>query len=123
MYAVKEDGSARAICDGMSLEPGEVILDAIPESREMLVATTKRIISAMLDSAVQTRGYDGIVSCISYVGDPNPKFDAEARAARDWRSAVYSAGYAILANVPEGVSTPEQVLALMPKLEDYGWPA
>jgi hypothetical protein len=107
----------------MVLLPGEVVHDSIPETMEMLVARTKQMISAMLDSAVQSRGYDGIVSCVSYVGDPNPRFDAEARAAREWRSAVYSAGYAILAEVPEGVTTPEQVLALMPKLEDFGWPA
>lgn len=121
MYAVK-DGSARAICEGMPLLPGEVIHDSIPETMEMLVARTKQMISAMLDAAVQSKGYDGIVSCASYVGDPNPRFDAEARAARDWRSAVYTAGYAVLANVPEGVSTPEQVIELMPKLADFGWP-
>lgn len=121
MYAVKS-GSARAFCEGMELLPGEELYDHIPETYQGLVARTKLLMSNLLDAAVQSRGYDGIVSCVSYVGDPNPRFDAEARAARDWRSAVYSAGYTILENVPEGVTAPEQVLGLLPKLEDFGWP-
>lgn len=121
MYAVK-DGMARAICAGMSVIPGEAVHDQIPNTKEMLVARTKQMITLMLDQVVSTRGYDGIVSCISYVGDENPRFDAEARAARAWRSAVYTAGYEILANVPEGVSTPDQVLNLLPSIEEFGWP-
>lgn len=91
-------------------------------SREDLVDRTKALITQLLDGAVKARGYDNIVSCVSYVGDANPTFDAEARAARAWRSAVYTAGYAILADTPEDVTTPEQVIALMPAAQDFGWP-
>lgn len=121
MYAVL-DGTARSICAGMDVIPGETVHDQIPDTKGMLVARTKQMITLMLDQVVSTRGYDDIVSCISYVGDENPRFDAEARAARSWRSAVYTAGYEILANVPEGVSNPEQVMNLLPSIEQFGWP-
>lgn len=91
-------------------------------SRQDLVDQTRALITQLLDSTVKARGYDNIVSCVSYVGDVNPTFDAEARAARAWRSAVYTAGYAILADTPEGVTTPEEVIALMPAPQEFGWP-
>lgn len=91
-------------------------------SRQDLIDQTKELITQLLDSTVKARGYDNIVSCVSYVDDANPTFDAEARAARAWRSAVYTAGYAILADTPEGVTTPEGVIALLPAPQEYGWP-
>ncbi|HDS1139571.1 TPA: hypothetical protein QDZ75_003641 [Stenotrophomonas maltophilia] len=133
MYAIKGQ-SARAICDGMELLPGETMMEVIPPeivaatrlippvTTQQLVDETKRMISDWLDRVVHARGYDDIVSCISYVGDPSERFDAEARAARSWRSAVYTAGYEILANVPAGLTRPEQVLELLPTPGEFGWP-
>ncbi|MBN5030951.1 hypothetical protein JY419_16100 [Stenotrophomonas maltophilia] len=133
MYAIKGQ-SARAICDGMDLLPGETMVEVLPPeiiaatrlippvTSQQLIDETKRMISDWLDRVVQARGYDDIVSCISYVGDSSERFDAEARAARAWRSAVYTAGYEILASVPEGVSRPQQVLELLPSPDGFGWP-
>ncbi|MEN5288506.1 hypothetical protein ABE494_21470 [Stenotrophomonas lactitubi] len=104
------------------LEEGNTPLALPPPSREELIQRTKALIGHLLDTTVMARGYDGIVSCVSYVGDDNPAFDAEARAARSWRSAVYTAGYAILANTPDDVTTPEQVLERLPTAQTFGWP-
>ena len=104
------------------LAAGNVPVPPPQPSHQQLVDRTKALITALLDSTVRQRGYDNIVSCVSYVGDANPTFDAEARAARAWRSAVYTAGYAILADTPEDVTTPEQVIALMPAAQAFRWP-
>lgn len=102
--------------------PQPVPTVVVPEpTREELVARTKQLMTELLDSTVQQRGYDDIVSCVSYIGDPNPRFDAEARAARDWRSAVYTFGYEVLAMdpLPDHFATPEGVISFMPSIE---WP-
>ena len=82
----------------------------------------KTAITRLLDETVQARGYDSIVSCVSYIGSSNETFAAEARAASDWRDAVYTRGYELLASPPAGVTTVAQVLDLLPRAEDYGWP-
>lgn len=99
----------------------------VPEHSEPslddLVTQTKSMISAWLDSVVQAKGYDSIVSCASYANSTDPTFRAEAQAAIAWRDAVYRRGYEILADIPDGVTTPEQVIALLPQPAEYGWAA
>lgn len=86
------------------------------------VAETKLRITQWLDSVVQAKGYDNIVSCASYASSSDDTFRAEAQAAIAWRDAVYRRGYEILADIPEGVTTPEQVMALLPQPTEFGWP-
>ena len=81
----------------------------------------KDAITRLLDETVQARGYDSIVSCVSYIGSRNEAFATEARAASDWRDAVYTRGYELLAAPPEGVTTVEQVLSLLPQASEFGW--
>lgn len=88
---------------------------------ESLIEQTKARISAWLDEVVQAKGYDNIVSCASYAASSDDVFRAEAQAAIAWRDAVYRAGYQILADIPEGVTTPDDVMALLPRPEEYGW--
>lgn len=123
MYAVK-GRSWRAVESSSALEDGETLHEQIPaEALEPdQVAETKNQISQWLDRIVQERGYDNIVSCVSYVASNNDQFRNEAKAALAWRDAVYTAGYDLIANTPEGVTTPEQVLALLPKPEEFFWP-
>lgn len=80
-----------------------------------LIAQTKASISAWLDSVVQAKGYDNIVSCASYATSTDATFRAEAEAAIAWRDAVYRRGYEILADIPDGVTTPDDVMALLPQ--------
>lgn len=88
-----------------------------------LIAQTKASISAWLDSVVQAKGYDSIVSCASYASSSDDTFRAEAQAAIAWRDAVYRRGYEILADIPNGVTTPDDVMALLPQPAEYGWTA
>ena len=61
--------------------------------------------------------YDDIVSAISYVGDPNPKYSKEGKAFRSWRSAVWKFCNAYLDNAVNEKRLPskEQLLDLLPK--------
>lgn len=124
MYAIK-GRSFRAVTPDMALADGEVLAESIPpELLDPLPADVVRErITQWLDSVVQAKGYDNIVSCASYAASSDDVFRAEAQAAIAWRDAVYRAGYQILADIPDGVSTPDEVMALLPKPEEFGWTA
>lgn len=66
----------------------------------------------VLDRFARTWGYDSAASAVSYVGDPNPQFNAEGVAIRDWRSAVWVQVPIILVANP-GISITD-FLALLP---------
>ena len=82
-------------------------------------------IEQWLDSTVQQRNYKNVESCISYVGDANPKYAREAEAVKAWRSAVYTEAENILAiylgsnAYLDNASMPtiEQVIAELPQLD------
>lgn len=63
------------------------------------------------------------LSCASYANSTDPTFRSEAQTAIAWRDAVYRRGYEILADIPEGVTTPEQVMSLLPQPAEFGWAA
>lgn len=72
-----------------------------------------------MDAAARARGYDDLKTAITYRGDPNPKFAAEAEALFVWRSSVWTTAYSILEEVQAGARdfpTVEEVLSLMPAL-------
>lgn len=124
MYAIKWR-SFRAVTSDMQIEDGEVLAESIPpELLEPLPADVVREqITRWLDSVVQAKGYDSIVSCASYANSTDPTFRAEAEAAIAWRDAVYRRGYEILSDIPDGVTTPDDVMALLPQPREYGWTA
>lgn len=48
-----------------------------------------RAVQNHLDSKAYERGYDSIFTACTYDGDPNPMWDAEGKAYKAWRSAVW----------------------------------
>ena len=66
-----------------------------------------------LDSLARAWGYDSIFTAITYMGDPNPVFAAEALALRDWRSATWTATWA-----NEGAPSLDALLAVLPPPPD-----
>ena len=74
-----------------------------------------------LDSTVQQRNYKNVESCISYVGDANPKYAREAEAVKAWRSAVYTQAEVLIAQYIGGdisaVPPIEQIIAELPQLD------
>lgn len=124
MYAIN-GRIFRAVTIDMPLADGEVLAESIPpELLDPLPADVVRErITWWLDSVVQAKGYDNIVSCASYANSTDPTFKADAQAAIAWRDAVYRRGYEILADIPDGVTTPDDVMALLPQPAEYGWAA
>ncbi|MBR5172076.1 MAG: hypothetical protein IKW14_01615, partial [Phascolarctobacterium sp.] len=61
-----------------------------------------------------------IDTCIArYTDSPNPKYAQEAKAVKDWNTAVWDKCWDILAEVKEGkraVPTLEEVIAELPVL-------
>jgi hypothetical protein len=82
-----------------------------------------RAIQARLDATARERQYDSIQAAVSYLGDPNPTYAAEAAALRDWRSAVWTYALAQLALVAAGDRAPPTVTDLLAELPTIVWPA
>lgn len=124
MYAIN-GRSFRAITSEMHLDDGEVLSDTLPDEllNPLPADVVRERITRWLDSVVQAKGYDNIVSCASYASSSDDTFRAEAQAAIAWRDAVYRRGYEILADIPAaGVTTPDEVMALLPQPTEFGWP-
>ncbi len=97
-----------------------------PIPPEEIAATIKRqvadAVQRHLDAAVSERNYSSAAAAVSYVGDPNPQWDAEGRAVLAWRSAVWMACFAALDAVLAGERpplTPDEMVAELPPLV---WP-
>lgn len=93
---------------------------AIPEpTPEEIQKQLTNAVQHVLDAKAQELLYDSCLSVCSYIDTGVPKFDAEGKAFRAWRSAVWAKGYEILAQVQAGqraIPTEEQLIAELPKL-------
>lgn len=97
---------------------------AIPEptQEEIEAQIQKQLTDAVqhvLDAKAQELLYDTCLSVCSYIDTGAPKFDAEGKAFRAWRSAVWAKGYEILAQVQAGertIPTEAELLAELPEL-------
>lgn len=88
---------------------------------EQIEAQKVAVVQAHMDTAAQALRYDSITTAITYAEEPSvPKFQAEGQALRAWRSVVWAACYAILAEVQAGhraIPTDEELIAELPPLE------
>ena len=84
----------------------------------------KAAVQALLDETAQQKGYDNGVYCASYVGDPDPEFDAQARAFLAWRGRCWRTCYSILDSVIAGTVAPEDVTDeyVLERLPTMEWP-
>ncbi|MDO6967016.1 hypothetical protein [Rhizobium alvei] len=83
------------------------------------------VIQSMLDEKARSRGYDSIASAISYRGDGNMQFAAEAEALFAWRSAVWTYSAAELDRVLEGLRIQPAIEAFLEEVEaacPFAWP-
>jgi hypothetical protein len=98
----------------------EFIVQENPGAPEYIKNQKIQLIQNHLDKGAQQRGYDSILSAVSYAVDQNSPFYAEAVAYAQWRSQVWATGFQILAEVEAGthpVPTDEELLALLPTLD------
>ena len=100
----------------------KIVAIQVPSQEDLQKRIQKQLTNAVqrvLDSKAQELNYDSCLSVCSYVDTGVAKFDAEGRAFRAWRSAVWAKGYEILAQVQAGqraIPTEEQLIAELPKL-------
>lgn len=93
-----------------------------PTKEEIEVQIQKRLTDAVqhvLDAKAQELNYDSCLSVCSYIDTGVARFDAEGKAFRAWRSAVWAKGYEILAQVQSGereIPNEEDLLAELPEL-------
>lgn len=104
-----QDTLLGSIWNGMTFEPDP----------EVVKRQLKDAVQAHLDATVQTRNYNGILSCCSYASSTDPAFAAEGAAAVAWRDAVWRHCYDALADYEAGnrsLPTPEELIAELPAL-------
>ena len=87
---------------------------------EEIEAEKAAIVQAHMDAAARALRYDDMKTAVTYAEEPAvPKFQAEGRALRAWRSLVWEECYAILAEVTSGecdIPTDEELIAALPRL-------
>ena len=92
-----------------------------PPTAQDIINQYDTAIENWLDSTVQQRNYKNVESCISYVGDANPKYAREAEAVKAWRSSVYTQAEVLIAQYIGGdisaVPPIEQIIAELPQLD------
>lgn len=89
------------------------------EIEQQVQAQLTSVVQHVLDSKAQELLYDSCLSVCSYIDTGVAKFDAEGRAFRAWRSAVWAKGYEILAQVQAGeraIPTEAELIAELPQL-------
>jgi hypothetical protein len=106
----------RAVAGG-EFGPITPYVEPVPTSAQIIDSISSAV-QGLLDSTAKSRGYDNIVSACSYAGASNP-FQAEGQAFVSWRGAVWSACYAIMADVKSGirpVPDADELIAELPVL-------
>lgn len=100
----------------LDMEPWVIITDKSPEQLEEILKTKlTSAVQAHLDSEAQAKGYDNILSASSYAGFTNA-FQAEAISFLEWRSAVWTYAYQVLADVKAATRTAPTVEELIAEL-------
>ena len=97
-----------------------ILQDPPPPTPEQVIASITAAVQAHMDAAARDAGYDDVRSAVTYADEPAvPRFQAEGRAFRAWRSLVWARCYELLDEVKAGKREPmtaEQVIALLPAL-------
>lgn len=98
-----------------------VLVDPPAPDADQLLQLYTGVVQAHMDSAAQQRGYDDLASAVTYAEEPAvPKFQAEGRAFRRWRSECWAFCYALLDRVATGELSPpalDKLPSLLPALE------
>lgn len=103
------------------LPPKEPDQDPEPtQTPDQLIERFRVVIQEHMDVAARLAGYDDIKTAVTYAEEPAvPKFQAEGKALRAWRSLVWAYGYEQIAAVQSGdrpLPTPEELIAELPLL-------
>lgn len=92
-----------------------------PVSSDVIITRLERALDTYIDEQAKAFRYESIRTMVTYVGDPNSKFNAEGQGALDFRSQCYTIALMIINEVNQGRPIPseEELLSEMPKLVDF----
>lgn len=110
-------GSGQRIVPGPGGHP--IAQDRPPPTPGEIRPALTADVYARLNRAAQDLGYDDIRAAVSYADEPAvPRFQAEGRAMRRWRSLVWSHCYAVLDDVQAGLRPIPSAPDLLAELPD-----
>ena len=102
------------------VQPPEPEPEPVPEP--LTIVDFSRAIDAHIEATAQSRQYNSAISLVSYVDDPNPEFDTEARVFRKWRSDVWVYTISELTKIDNGErSAPETIESFIAELPVIQW--
>ena len=85
------------------------------KAQQVIVDNFIVTVQSYLDTTAQERGYDNILSLCTYATSAIDKFKLEGQAGVDFRDAVWTKCYAILAEVQAGTrAMPTDILSELP---------
>lgn len=121
-YESQEDREQWGSPDLVPMTQEEIDTHLSPPSPtpQQIIETMHQGIQAHMDAAAREYGYDDIKAAVTYADEPAvPKFQAEGRAFRAWRSLVWAHAYGVLDAVQAGdreQPTADELLAELPEL-------
>jgi hypothetical protein len=131
MYAVIDYKTWRVISDASEALPNEMVSNTLPAPTPAQAFSDycdeiANGVTGWLSAYVNTTyNYDNIVSAASYAGDPDPTFNAEGTAAKQWRSDCFKALYAAIGTYSTQAQsqwpTLSYILSNLPQPTAYNW--
>jgi hypothetical protein len=103
----------------LSVQSGQVIATetTVQLTPEQITQAKVDLVQNHLDAAAKARGYDSIVTAVTYADEPSaPRFQQEGQAFRAWRSAVWEKCYETLTAVKAGTESVPDDAALIAQL-------
>lgn len=107
----------------IDVAPYVIITPKSPEQlEEILKSKLSLVVQEYMDEAARLKGYDSILSAVSYAGYANA-FQAEAITFAVWRSECWTHCYQVLADVKAGTRTAPTKDELLAELSTLATPA
>ncbi len=100
----------------------EFTVSQVPNFIEILQKKRTQQVQQHLDREAQKKGYDSILSAVSYGVDTTSPFYQEAISFAAWRSAVWASCFTILNQVLENnleIPSEAELIAMLPTLEEF----
>lgn len=117
-YAALFDAQSRGMRITAAADGSPIAVAPSAPTALQLTASLSAAVQAHIDATARSLGYDSIATAVTYADEPAvPKFEAEGRALRAWRSQVWAACIATLAAVTAGTEatpTAAQLIASLP---------
>lgn len=99
-------------------------LEALENAPYDPIFTVKRcneIIQKHLDQVAQSKKYDNAASIVSYIGNSNAQWDAEARAFQEWRTQIWTSMIDILNSIENGTLINPSIQYVLNQLPEIEW--